>query len=88
MFGLGSFYLLAPAFAGGDINKAEEYLKKALAADPLFADVYVRLAQVYKLKGDKDNYRFYLEKAFKVDPENQLAVDIKSGKCKFICVGG
>ncbi len=88
LFGLGSYYLLAPALAGGDKTKAEIYFKKAIAADPLFADVYVRLAQLYKIKGDKEKYNLYLAKALEIDPGNELAIDTKSRSCKFICTGG
>jgi len=86
-FGLGSFYLLSPALAGGDINKAEEYLTQAIEIDPLFADVYVRLGQLYKIKGDQEKYNLYLKKSLEIDPQNQLALDIQSGSCKFICLG-
>lgn len=85
MLGLGSFYLLAPNIAGGDLEKAGVYLKRSIEIDPLFADTYVRLAQVYKAKGDNAGYLKYLEKALKIDPLNELAEDVKSGKCKFIC---
>ncbi|MFA6281035.1 MAG: hypothetical protein WCY05_00855 [Candidatus Omnitrophota bacterium] len=86
LFGMGSFYLLAPGFVGGDINKAEDYLKRAITADPLFADAYVRLSQVYQLKGDSGKVQTYLEKALRIDPGNELAMDIKNGNCKFVCV--
>lgn len=84
-FSIGSYYLLAPPAAGRDINKAEEYLKRAMASDPRFSDVYVRLAQVYRMKADKDKYREYLNRALEIDPENELGLDIKSGRCKFVC---
>jgi protein O-GlcNAc transferase len=84
-FGLGSFYLLAPSLAGGDLEKAEEYFKKAIEIDPFFADAYVRLGQLYKIKGDNVRYNEYLKKALEIDPQNELALDISSGKCKFIC---
>ncbi len=88
LFGLGSYYLLAPKFVGGNKEKAVEYLEKAVKLDPLFADIYVRLAQAYKLKGDKDKYNIYLNKALEIDPQNELALDIKNGSCRFICIGG
>jgi tetratricopeptide (TPR) repeat protein len=88
LFGLGSYYLLAPVIAGGDKSKAEEYFNQALKADPLFADVYVRLAQLSKIKKDKEKYDFYMAKALEIDPQNELALDTKSGSCKFICTGG
>ena len=85
LFGLGSYHLLAPVFLGRDINKAEYYLKKAIQADPGFADAYVRLAQVYKAKKDMKGYESNLAEALQVDPGNELALDIKNGKCAFIC---
>jgi tetratricopeptide (TPR) repeat protein len=87
LYGLGSFHLLAPSFAGQDIDEAEIYLRKAIAKDPLFADAYVRLAQVYKVKKDKAKYQANLNKALEIDPRNELALDIKNGECKFICIG-
>ncbi len=85
-FGLGSFYLLAPTLAGGDLERAEVYLKKAIEIDPLLADAYVRLGQLYKVKGDNVRYNEYLNKALVIDLQNELALDIKNGKCKFICL--
>ncbi|MBU1726191.1 MAG: hypothetical protein KJ880_00975 [Candidatus Omnitrophica bacterium] len=86
LFGLGSFYLLSPSIIGGDLDQAEKYFKKGIEADPLFADIYVRLGQLYQLKGDEQKYEFYLNKALEIDPQNELALDIKSRKCKFICI--
>jgi Tfp pilus assembly protein PilF len=86
MFGLGSFYFLAPAIAGGNINKARDYLEKAIKVDPLFADAYVRLAQVYKVRGDNEKYEKYLRTAWEIDPENALLKDFERGQCRFNCV--
>lgn len=86
LFGLGSFYLLAPGIAGGDKAKAQNFLNQAIQADPLFADVYVRLGQLAKIKGDQEKYNLYLQKALEIDPQNELAQDVQSGRCKFICV--
>jgi tetratricopeptide (TPR) repeat protein len=86
-FGLGSFYLLAPAIAGGDKAQAEHYLYQAIKADPYFADVYVRLGQLARIKGDQEKYKFYLQKAMEIDPQNELAQDVSSGRCNFICPG-
>jgi len=88
LFGLGSFYLIAPPFVGGDVDSAEKYLRKAIEVDPLFADAYVRLAQYYSIKGDKAKFEEYLSKALRIDPKNELALDFKSGECKFVCVAG
>lgn len=84
-FGLGSFYLLAPSLAGGDLEEAQIYLKKAIEVDPLFTDAYVRLAQLYKIKGDSQKYNEYIKKALEIDPKNELALDVSSGRCRFIC---
>jgi tetratricopeptide (TPR) repeat protein len=86
LFGLGSFYLLAPRFAGGNVDKAGPYLEKAIKIDANFSDAYVRLAQFYKLKRDNEKYQAYLNKALAIDPQSELALDIKNGNCKFICI--
>lgn len=86
MFGLGSFYFLAPAIAGGSQEKALRYLKKAVEIDPLFVDAYVRIAQVYKTRGEAQTYRYYMKKAFDIDPENELYKDETAGICLFNCV--
>ena len=86
LFGLGSFYFLSPKIIGGDIDKAEEYLLRAVETDPLFADAYVRLAQVYKMKKEDRKYEKYLKRALEIDPGNELAMDAQSGVCNFICI--
>lgn len=87
LFGLGSYYLLAPAIAAGDKNKAELYLKKTIEIDPLFVDAYVRLAQLYNIRKDRNKYNLYMDKALSIDPNNELILDFKSGKCRFVCIG-
>ena len=86
LFGLGSYYLLTPPIFGRDLEKAEDYLTRAVEADPLFADIYVRLAQVYKMKGDRERYQKFIDKAIELEPDNEVALDIKNGTCKFICL--
>jgi tetratricopeptide (TPR) repeat protein len=85
---MGSFYLLAPRIAGGDKNKALGYFTRAIEVDPNFADVYVRFAQLAKIRGNQAEYDLYMDKALKLDSGNELALDTLSGRCKFICVGG
>lgn len=87
-FGLGSFYLLAPSIAGGNLEKAEELLLETIRKDPMFTDAYVRLGQLYKVKGDIQKYQEYIDKALQIDPGSELALDIKNGTCDFICVSG
>ncbi len=87
LFGLGSYYLLAPPIAGGNPAKAQSYLEQAVKADPFLADAFVRLGQLAKFNGDRKKYDFYLQKALEIDPQNELAEDVLGGKCKFICLG-
>jgi len=82
---LGSYYLLAPKAVGQNTKLAEAYLSESISRDPLFADAYVRLAQVYAIKGEVQKRNQYLNKALEIDPQNELALDTKSGRCKFIC---
>jgi len=85
-FGLGAYYLLAPGIAGGDLDKAQAHLLRAITLDPKLADAYVRLAQVYKARGNEAKYEYYLNKALEIDPKNVLANDIKNKKCDFVCI--
>lgn len=86
LFGLGSFYFLAPTIAGGNKDKALEYLHRAIEIDPLFADAYVRLAQIYRMKNEPDKYKIYIKKAEEIDPDNILLLDMKNNRCRFICI--
>lgn len=85
-FGLGSYYMLIPVAFNRDLDKAKAYLEKAINKDPLFPDPYVRLAQIYQYEGDKKKYEENIVKALALDPKNELALDIKIGTCKFICL--
>ncbi len=75
--GLGAFYINAPHFIGGDLDKGIKELFIALKLAPKFATVSARLAQVYKRLGDEKNYRFYLERAETLDPDNEVVKEIK-----------
>lgn len=86
-FGLGCYYFLAPGIAGQNTFKAIEYFKKAVEADPMFADAYVRLAQAYRVQGDVAEYENHMRKALELEPKNILALDAQSGECKFLCRG-
>ncbi len=85
-YSLGCFYFLAPGAYGGNIDKAKEYLEKAIELDPMIIDAYARLAQVYKFNGDMDNFNYYLNLALTKDPKNFLANDIKNNICDYICL--
>ncbi len=84
-YGFGCYYLLIPSFMGKDLRIAGDYLEKAISRSPLFADAYARLAQVYKARGEDRKYSQLLDKALEIDPGNELTLDIKSGKCGFVC---
>lgn len=73
---LGTFYLLAPAFAGGNINKAIQELETAFKIAPGFATVSARLAQVYKMQGQMDKFAYYFQRAKHLDPENEVLKEI------------
>lgn len=76
--GLGTFYLLAPKIAGGDIDRAIEELEYAVKLTPDFATVNARLAQAYKQKGNLKKYDYYLKKARELDPANEVVKEIEA----------
>lgn len=78
--GLGTFYLLAPAIAGGNLNKAFEELNIALKIAPDFATVNARLAQAYKKKGDLHKFNSYILRVNELDPENEVLKEIKKSR--------
>ncbi len=85
-FGLGSYFLLIPPIFGRDISKAERYLRKTIELAPRFAEAYVRLAQARRAAKDERQYAEYLQQALEIDPQSEIAIDIKNRNCKFICV--
>ncbi|MBN2482858.1 MAG: tetratricopeptide repeat protein [Candidatus Omnitrophica bacterium] len=85
LYGMGSYYMLIPPVLGRDIDKGIEYLEKAIVKDPRFPDIYARLAQAYRAKGDLAKYEEYITKALTLDPQNEIALDVQAGTCKFVC---
>ncbi|MDD2752737.1 MAG: tetratricopeptide repeat protein, partial [Candidatus Omnitrophica bacterium] len=75
--GLGTFYLLAPGFAGGNQKAALEELEAAVRLAPDFATANARLAQAYQKAGNQEKYNFYLALAKKLDPENEVIAELK-----------
>lgn len=69
---LGTFYMLAPSIAGGNINKALSELQYAVKIAPDFATANARLSQAFKKSGDETKYKFYLQRAKDIDPENEV----------------
>ncbi|MFH1889111.1 MAG: hypothetical protein ABH806_03365 [Candidatus Omnitrophota bacterium] len=76
--GLGTYCLLAPRIAGGNLDRAIEELKWAIRLAPDFATPNARLAQAYKEKGDLEQYRFYLKRAKELDPVNEVVRQIEA----------
>ncbi|MBU1124468.1 MAG: tetratricopeptide repeat protein [Candidatus Omnitrophica bacterium] len=75
--GLGTFYLLAPRIAGGDLEKAMEELQASVRLAPTFATALARLAQAYKRKGDLSRFTAYLKNAKELDPENEVVHQLR-----------
>ena len=69
---LGTFYLLAPAAIGGNINKAFEEVGAAIGIAPDYASANARLAQMYLNKGNYDKYSFFIKRAKQLDPQNEV----------------
>ncbi len=75
--GLGTFYLLAPAIAGGNLDKAISELEYAVTLAPDFATANARLAQAYRKKGLKEKSVSLCALAKKLDPENEVVKDLE-----------
>lgn len=86
LLGLGGFYLLAPGFVGGDIDRGLELLQKAVEIDPKLPEAHVRLAQAWRLHGNEAKYAEHMQRARELDPRSELIKDIESGTCDFVCV--
>ncbi len=64
----GSFYSVAPAFAGGDLNKSKENFEKAIAIAPDMLSSYVLFSDTYATKAqDRNLFLTNLEKVIKAD---------------------
>lgn len=73
--GLGTFYLKAPAIAGGNLEKAIAELELAVKLAPDFATAQARLGQAYKKKGELEKCKFCLLRAQDLDPENEALLE-------------
>ncbi|MEW6101449.1 MAG: hypothetical protein AB1481_04060 [Candidatus Omnitrophota bacterium] len=60
---LGTYYLVAPHFLGGNLDSAIEELELAVAIAPDFASASAKLAQAYKKKGLEDKSEVYRKRA-------------------------
>ena len=62
-------YIYSPAMFGGSKEKAEEFLRKALALDPNSDTAHLWLAQVYQAEGKHDEALREINEALRLDPE-------------------
>ncbi|MCX6841424.1 MAG: hypothetical protein NTX53_03955 [candidate division WOR-3 bacterium] len=60
-YALGRLYAELPSLLGGNLNRAEEYLCRGLAADPNYTIVRLELARVYSRRQRKDEGRRELQ---------------------------
>jgi len=86
LFAVGSYHLLTPGVAGGDLEKAIALLELSRQMTPLNPDVCVRLAQAYRAYGRSDVSGKYLRQAAQLDPRNELLVDNLTGEKAFLDV--
>lgn len=86
LYGLGSYHLLTPPIAGGDVDKAIAMLEKSRRLTPQNTPVYVRLAQAYRFKGDEIAWKKNVERAMEIDPQDELLLDYLSGEKVFLDV--
>jgi len=85
-YSIGSYHLLTPAIAGGDLEKAIVLLEKSRRMTPLNPAVYLRLAQAKRAKGLSTVAQQYLNKAIDIDPQDELLQDYLSGEKEFLDV--
>jgi tetratricopeptide (TPR) repeat protein len=86
LYGVGSFHLLTPHVAGGNLDKAIWMLEKSKAISPLNTNVHVRLAQAYLAKGDTMAYQKNIARAKELDPRDEVLLDYLSGEKAFLDV--
>jgi len=86
LYGMGSYRLLTPAVAGGDVDAAIALLERSRRLTPLNPTVYVRLAQAYRAKGDAASYQKNIARARELDPRDELLLDYTTGQKAFLDV--
>jgi len=86
LYAVGSYYLLTPAIAGGDLDRAIDLLEKSRRQTPLNPSVYVRLAQAYRARGQMTVARHFIAQAAAIDPQDEILLDDLSGKKVFLDV--
>ena len=77
---IGTFYLFAPALTGGYLDLALQELEQAVRIAPEFATANARLAAAFKNKGNLEKYNYYIKRARKLDPENEVLRELNEVK--------
>lgn len=77
LLGWGVYRMTAPPFMGGDLERAEELITRAVEQNPNMIDGLARLAQLYLAKGNREKYSYYIERAEEVDPDHALVKIVK-----------
>lgn len=66
----GAFYSVAPAFAGGDLDKSQEHFDKSLAVAPNYLGTKVLMAENLAVKlDDEDKFKAWLQEVLDGDPK-------------------
>jgi len=76
----GAFYAVAPAFAGGDLNKSKEHYEKSLEIAPDYLGTKVLMADTYATKKqDRALFDKLLDEVIAADPEKipEIAPEMK-----------
>jgi len=76
----GRKYLFSPSAFGGDIDKAIESFKHAVALDPHSDEDYVWLAKAYRKKGDAAQEKEAIAQALRLSPRSVFAQRVQSGQ--------
>lgn len=84
LYAIGTYRLLTPSIAGGDMDMAVSLLERSRRLAPQNPGVYVRLAQAYRARGLAPVSRQYLEQARAIDPQDELLLDDLSGEKVFL----
>lgn len=77
---LGRKYFYSPSAFGGDISKAIESFKHAVALDPHSDEDYVWLARAYRKKGDAAQEKEAIAQALRLSPRSVFAQRVQSGQ--------
>lgn len=77
---LGRKYFYSPSAFGGDIDKAIDSFKRAVALDPQADEDFVWLAKAYRKKGDAAHSQEALAQALRLNPRSVFAQRAQSGQ--------